>query len=157
MKKLVFLFLIISSTIFAQDVKIVKATMQTVNHGASPTSSTTYSVILSKAKKGKWSIDSIVSSSSGQTVKFNIVEFNDQEAASPDHKKASPGNLKKGNYQISFGKVKQRGGGRPGSPQNTKVDTTNIEGGVIIYYCVKKKKKQIRIDEFEMLETIDAP
>jgi hypothetical protein len=157
MKNFVLLFLIISSTVFAQDIVIKKATMQTINHGASPTSSTTYSILITKAKKGKWCIDSLISTSSGQTVEFTIVEVPDSNSASPDYKKAVPQDLKKGTYQIKFGKTKQRGGGRPGSPQNQKVDTTNIEGGVVIYYSVKKKHKNIKVDVFEMLETIDAP
>lgn len=157
MHKLVLLFLIISSAVFAQDPKIVKATMQTVNHGASPTSSTTYSILINKVKKCKWSIDSLISISSGQNLKYNIVQVDDINASSPDYKKASPENLKKGNYQITFGKTKQREGGRPGSPQNLKVDTTNIEGGVMIHYTLKNKHRVLKIDQFEMLEAINAP
>jgi hypothetical protein len=158
MQKLIFLFLIISSTVAAQDITLKKATMQTVNHGASPTSSTTYNILLCQCKKVRWSIDSVISISSLQAVKFNMVKVDNPDASSPDYKKLdsfkNPGT---GNFQISFGKTKQRGSGRPGSPQNTKADTTNIEGGVIIYYTVKKKHKQLRIEEFEQLETIDAP
>ena len=64
----------------------------------------------------------------------------------------------KGTYQITFGITKHHEGvGRPGSPQNLKVDTTNIEGGVVIYYHAKSKKKQLKVIEFEKLETINAP
>jgi hypothetical protein len=150
MKKLVSLFLIISASVFAQEPKVIKATMQTINHGASPTSSTTYSVLISAAKKCKWSIDSLVSISSGQNVKFNIVEVNEPEATSPDYKKVSAENLKKGNYQVTFSKIKQRGGGRPGSPQNMKADTTIIEGGVLVFYTMKKKHRQLKIESFLM-------
>lgn len=158
MKKLFFLFLIISSTAAAQELTLKKATMQTVNQGASPTSSTTYNVFLCQCKKGKWAVDSVISISSGQPVKFNMVKVDNPDAASPDYKKLdSYSGLATGNYLISFGKTKQRGSGRPGSPQNTKVDTTNIEGGVVIYYSAGKKKKQLKVIEFEPLETIDAP
>jgi hypothetical protein len=157
MKKLIFLFLIISSTAFAQDPKIEKATIQTVHQGASPVSSTTYTILISKVKKCNWSIDSLVSISSGQNVKFNIARVNDPLAASPEYYKAAPESLKKGNYQITFGTRKQHEGGRRGAPQNLKADTTNIEGGVIVYYTIKKKNKQIKIDNFERLENIDAP
>lgn len=158
MKKLVFLFLIISSTVAAQGLTVKKATMQTVNQGASPTSSTTYSISLYQCKKVKWNLDSVISISSGQPVKFNMVKVDDPAALSPDYKKlASLSGLTSGNYLLTFRKTKQRGNGRPGAPQNTKVDTTNIEGGVIIYYSVKKKHKQLKIDSFEQLETVDAP
>lgn len=157
MKKLVFLFLIISARLIAQDPKIEKYTVQTINHGASPTSSTTYHIFIAKTKKSNWSIDSLVSISSGQNVKFNIVEVKDADAVSPDYNKVSPGSLKKGRYQITFGTTKQRGSGRPGTPQNLKADTTIIEGGVVIHYSIKKKHKQIKVVDFEMLETIDAP
>jgi hypothetical protein len=157
MKKLVLLFLIISSYVFAQDPKVVKATMQTINHGASPTSSTTYLIFVAKSKKCTWSIDSLISISSGNPIKFNIVEVGNPDAISSDYHKAAPEKLKNGNYRISFGITKQRGSGRPGTPQNLKADTTNIEGGVIIYYSIKKKHKQLKVDAFEMLETIDAP
>jgi hypothetical protein len=158
MKRLFFLFLIISSTAAAQELTLKKATMQTVNQGASPTSSTTYKVLICQCKKGRWSIDSVISTSSQQSVKFNMVKVDNPDAVSPDYKKLdSYSNLGTGNYLISFGKTKQRGSGRPGSPQNTKVDTINIEGGVIVYYSVGKKHKQLKIAEFEQLETIDAP
>jgi len=157
MKRLILIFLIFSSTCFAQDIKIKKATMQTVNHGASPTSSTTYAILIAKYKKGKWSIDSLISASSGQRIQFNIVEVGDPDSVSTDYKKAFSQDLKKGNYRIKFGKIKQRGSGRPGSPQNQKADTANIEGAVIIYYTIKKKHKQVKVDTFEMLETVDAP
>jgi hypothetical protein len=158
MKNVLFLFLIISSTVTAQDLTLKKATMQTVNHGASPTSSTTYNVLLCNCKKGKWSIDSVISTSSQQPVRFNLVKVIDPDATSPVHQKlASFSGLGTGNYQLTFGRTKQHGSGRPGSPQNTKVDTTNIEGGVIIYYTMKKKRKQLKIDSFEELEKIDAP
>jgi hypothetical protein len=157
MMRLVLIFLIFSSTCFAQDLKINKATVQTLNHGASPTSSITYTIFFTKVKKGKWSIDSLISSSSGQNIKFNIAEVDHPDAVSPDCKKVAPKDLKKGNYQITFGKVKKRGVGRPGSPQDQKADTTNIEGAVLICYTIKKKHLQIRIDNFETLETVNAP
>ncbi|MCW3104060.1 MAG: hypothetical protein JWO09_2500 [Bacteroidetes bacterium] len=87
-----------------------------------------------------------------------MVKVDNPDAASPDYKKLdSYSSLGTGNYLISFGKTKQRGSGRPGSPQNTKVDTTNIDGGVVIYYSEGKKRKQLKVIEFEQLETIDAP
>lgn len=158
MKKILFLFLIISSTVAAQELTLKKATMQTVNHGASPTSSTTYKILLCNCKKGKWSIDSVISTSSGQSVKFNMMSVGNPDAVSPDYKKLSSfSGLGKGNFLISFGIIKQRGSGRPGAPQNTKVDTTNIEGGVVIHYTFKNKRRELKVDSFEELEKIDAP
>ena len=157
MKKLVFIVLIFSSAT-AQELKFVKATMQTINSGASAVSHTNYSVSFQKNKKFKWSVDSVCSITTGQTVKYTIVSVQDPNAASPRY---SPVNTfsktDTGTYQITFGITKQHGSGRPGSPQNLKVDTTNIEGGVIIYYHAKAKKKQLKVIEFEQLETINAP
>ena len=158
MKRLFFLFFIISSTLAAQELDLKKATRQTVNHGASPTSSTTYTVQMKVCKKGKWSIDSVISIASGQAIAFNMVQVDDPAAASPDYKKLNGySDLGKGNYQLSFGLTKQRGSGRPHAPQNTVVDTTNIEGGIVICYTFKKKHRRLKVDEFEQLETVDAP
>jgi hypothetical protein len=158
MKRLFFLFFIISSTLGAQELVLKIATRQTINHGASPTSSTTYTVLMSVCKKGSWRIDSLVSTASGRAIAFNMVKVDDPAAASPDYKRLeSYSDLGKGNYQLSFGITKQRGSGRPHAPQNTVVDTTNIEGGIVIWYTFKKKHRKLKIDEFGQLETIDAP
>lgn len=158
MKHLFFLFFIVSSAVFGQDLKLSKATMQTVNHGASPTSTTTYTILLQKSKKCLWSIDSVVSTSSNQSIKYNLVKVDNTNATSPDYKKVEGfSKADRGTYQITFGITKQRGSGRPGAPQNQKADTTTIEGGVTIYYSIKKKRKQLKVVEFEQLETVDAP
>jgi hypothetical protein len=84
-----------------------------------------------------------------------VVDPND---AIPYYKKLnSYSGLGKGHFQISFSVTKNRGGGRPGAPQNQMADTTDIQGGVIIYYSFKKKPKQIKIESFEELENVDAP
>lgn len=158
MKKLVFIFLLFCAVSSAQTLTVSKAVMQTVNHGASPTSSTTYTITLNKTKRVKWHIDSLISIAAGEPVKYNIVKVDDPGAASPKYEKVnyfSSSDL--GIYQITFGVNKQRGTGRPGAPQNTKVDTTNIEGGVYLYYTLKKKHKRFKIVDFEKLETINAP
>ncbi|MDF2438035.1 MAG: hypothetical protein K0Q95_2411 [Bacteroidota bacterium] len=155
MKKIVFLFLLLSSFADAQEITLKKATMQTVNHGASPTSTTTYSVLVCNCKKAKWSLDSVVSISAGQPVTFYVSKVEKKDTI--NKKLSSFKNLGTGDYRISFSKTKQRGGGRPGAPQNTMVDTTNIEGGVVIHYSVKDKRKKLKIDSFEELETINTP
>jgi hypothetical protein len=104
-------------------------------------------------------VDSLISISSGDTIKYNIVKVDDPGAASPKYEKVnyfSKSDL--GIFQISFGIRKTRNGsGRPGAPQNQKSYTTNIEGGVYLYITTKNKHKRFKIDEFEKLETIDAP
>lgn len=158
MKHLFFLFFIVSSAVYGQDLKLSKATAQTVNHGASPTSSTTYTIVLQKSKKCVWSIDSVLSTATGQAIKYNLVKVDNLNATSPDYKKVEGfSKCDTGMYQITFGITKQRGSGRPGAPQNQKADTTNIEGGVTICYSIKKKRKQLKVVEFEQLETVDAP
>lgn len=159
MKQVLFIFLLFCSTLGAQELKFTKATMQTLNHGASPTSSTTYTIVLQKKKKAVWSIDSIVSISSGQRVEYSILKVDDPDKESPNYAKVeSFKKSDKGLFRIKFGVTKNRGGsGRPGSPQNQKADTTTIEGGVTIYYSWKGKSKQLKVIDFEKLENIDAP
>lgn len=140
----------------AQELKLTKATLQTVNHGASPTSTTTYLVQFQKKKKSVWSIDSVISISSAQQVKYTLVKIGEKGADYTALDKFSKSD--KGFYQIRFAVTKQRGsGGRPGAPQNQKADTTVIEGGVIVYYSIKGKSKQLKVTDFEQLETVDAP
>ncbi len=76
MRKLLFLFLIPSASIFAQNLKLMKATMQTINHGASPTSTTNFMVQLKKGKSFVWSVDSVKSALSN-TINYNIVKVDD--------------------------------------------------------------------------------
>lgn len=159
MKRILFLFLIFSFPAIGQELCMLKATMQTTNYGASPGSVTNYTILLEKKKKFAWGIDSICGIQSGQRVKYNLVKVNDANVLSPNYTKVEKfSKSDKGKYQITFGIHKERGGGgRPGSPPQIKADTTNIEGGVYIYYHVKKKKKKLTVDVFEMLERIDAP
>lgn len=158
MRFLTFLFLLFSATGIGQELKMDKATMQTVNHGASPSSTTTYTIILEKNKKFKWQIDSVVTISGREAVKYNVVKVDDPDSNSPKYEQVKSYNkCDIGKYLITFTITKNRGGGRPGSPQNQKADTTNIEGGVIIYYRVKGKTKMIKVDVFEKLDTINAP
>ncbi len=134
--------------------------MQTVNHGASPTSTTTYSVFVKKNKKFKWSVDSVLSVSKGEKVNYNIVKVDNPESPSPKYEQIKSYNkCDLGLYLFTFSITKNKGsGGRPGSPpQNQKVDTTNIEGGVIIYYTSKGKTQTIKVIEFDKLDTINAP
>ena len=82
---LIILFSFFSFAAFSQELKFVKATMQTVNHGASPTSTTTYSVFVKKNKKFKWSVDSVLSVSNGEKVNYNIVKVDNPESPSPKY------------------------------------------------------------------------
>lgn len=157
MKNYFLFFLIFSSTISAQNLKLMKATMQTVNHGASPTSTTNYMVQLKKEKSFVWSIDS-VKSALNKPIKYYIVKVDDPTVLSPNYQQVKSFSKKdKGIYQITFGSTRQNGSGRPGSPLNQRVDTENYTNGVTIYYTVNKKKKEFKIDSFEELESIDAP
>jgi hypothetical protein len=158
-KFLIFIALFITSVSFSQELKLQKATSQKINHGASPTSTTTYTVTILKNKKFNWQIDSVVSISSAQQVKYNIVKVDNPDAVSPKYEQVKKYNkCDKGNYQITFSITKSHGGSsRPGAPQNQMADTTNIEGGVIIYYRVNGKTKKIKVESFEQLETINAP
>lgn len=142
----------------AQDLQLVKASRQTVNLGAAPGSVTTYSILLEKKQKFRWQIDSVCSVLQSEKIKYNLVKVDDPDLSSPNYTQVKCFSKNdRGKYLITFGITKNRGSGRPGSPQQMKADTTNIEGGVIIYYSAGKKKKQLKVTEFEMLETVDAP
>jgi len=158
-KFFIFIALLFSTLSFSQELKLLKATSQKVNHGASPTSTITYTITLEKNKKFKWKIDSVVSISSPQQVKYNIVKVDNPDAVSPKYEQVkSYDKCDKGKYQITFSITKQNsGGGRPGSPQHQMADTTNIEGGVFVYYSVNGKTKKIKVESFEQLDTINAP
>lgn len=135
----------------------MKATMQTVNHGASPTSTTNFMVQLKKEKAFAWSIDS-VKSALNKPIAYYIVKVDDPTVLSPNYQQVKKFSKKdKGIYQITFGSTRQNGSGRPGSPINQRVDAENYANGVTIYYTVNKKKKEFKIDSFEELESIDAP
>lgn len=157
MKNLIFLFFILPTIISAQNLKLMKATMQTVNHGASPTSTTSFMIQLKKEKIFAWSIDS-VKSALNKPINYNIVKVDDPTVLSPNYQQVKNFAKKdKGIYLITFGSTRQNGSGRPGAPQNQRVDTENYANGVTIYYTVNKKKKELKIDSFEELETVDAP
>jgi hypothetical protein len=154
--KNLFILLLISNLSFAQELKLIKATKQMVNHGASPSSSINYTVLLKKDKSFKWSIDS-VHTPLGKSLKFNVVKVENMDAASPNYTKTNYTKKEKGTYQLTFGTLKKRGSGRPNSPPNIQVDTENFSSDVIIFYTVKGKVKQLKIDTFEELENINTP
>ena len=87
MKQLLIL-LLISNISFAQELKLIKATKQMVNHGASPSSSINYTVLLKKDKNFKWSIDS-VHTPLGKSLKFNVVKVDNIDATSPNYTKVN--------------------------------------------------------------------
>lgn len=159
MRKLIFFLFCFPLFLSAQELHLLKATMQTVNMGAAPGSVTTYYILLEKKSKFRWEIDSVCSIQTGLPVKYNLVKVDDPDAVSPQYTQVKKFvKADRGKYLITFGINKNRGNGRPGAPpQNMKADTTMIEGGVNVYYRSKGKKKQLRIDQFEQLETISAP
>jgi len=159
MKRIILLFLLISSFSFAQDLKLVKATKQTINSGASPTSTTNYMIEVKKSKKCKVSIDSVVNVYTQKSNSFNVVKVDDPTVLSPNYEKVDASKLAdKGLFQITFSSMKSRGSGRPGTPpMNLMVPVADYTQGAIIYYHVGKKKKQLLIESFEQLETINAP
>ncbi len=159
MKRIVILFFLISSFSLAQDLKLVKATKQIINAGASPTSTTNYMIEISKSKKCKWSVDSVVNVYTQKSGKFNIVKVDDPTVLSPNYKQVDASNIKdKGIFQITFSSIKNRGSGRQGTPpMNLMVPVAEFTQGAIIYYSVGKKKKKLLIESFDELETINAP
>ncbi|MBL7884519.1 MAG: hypothetical protein JNL69_10655 [Bacteroidia bacterium] len=134
-----------------------KASMQTINHGASPTSTTNYSILIKKNKSFLWSIDSIVSVN-GNKISFNISKVENINSASPKYTPiTSYSKNDVGTYHLTFASTKRRGEGRNGAAQHLTVETEDYSGGVIIHYKVKGKLKKMKIESFVKDETINAP
>ncbi len=158
MKHLIILFLLLSSFSFAQDLTVLKATKQTINSGASPTSTSNYLVEIKKTKKCKLSIDSIINVYTQKLVPFNTVKVDNADFVSPNYQPVKASAIKeKGVYQLTFASMKNRGSGRPGTPMNLVVPVAEFSQGAVIHYTIGKKKKQLLIESFEQLETINAP
>ena len=159
MKNILPLILLLSLSSCAQELKLVKATKQTINAGASPTSTINYLVEFKKEKPGKWSIDSVINVYTIKHVDYNLVWINDPKATSPEIKQIKTfSKADKGTYQLHFAATKKRGSGRPGTPpQEQMVPIAEFTQGAIVYYTMGKKHKQLKIEEFEELETINAP
>ncbi|MBA3971062.1 MAG: hypothetical protein H0X46_02775 [Bacteroidetes bacterium] len=153
MKHILVLLFLIPSFLFAQDLKLIKATKQTINSGASPTSTTNYRVEVKRSKSCNWSVDSVVNVYTSKSNLFNITKVGNSTTLQMD-----PVLIKqKGIFQITFSSVKNRGSGRPGTPMNLMVPVADFTQGAIIYYRVGKKKKQLTVESFDELETINAP
>ena len=158
MNRIIVFLLIISSSVFAQELKVVNATKQTINSGASPTSTTNYKVQFKKGSAYKWSVDSVVNANTQQSVQYIIVKMDSNDPASVGFKPVKCFSKKdKGIYQIAFASSKKRGSGRPNSPTGVMVELPDFPKGAIIYYRVGKKKMQMIVETFEELETINAP
>ena len=159
MKSFLFLFLFISISTFGQELKLWKATKQTINSGISPTSTTNYTVFIKKEKSFNWSVDSVVDVYTQRKMTFYIVKVGQSDVLSPINysqvKKYSKKD--KGMYQITFSVNASRRNSQPQTPMNKMVPVNDLTQGVIIFYSVKKKEKQLRVESFEQLETIDAP
>lgn len=157
MRVFLLFFILVATHLNAQDLKLTKATKQQINHGAAPGSTINYTVILKKDKSFKWSIDS-VHTPLGRSLKFNVVKVDDVNATSPNYQAIKCYCKKdKGNYQITFSTNKKRGSGRPNSPPNNTVEVEDFNSGAIIFYTAKGKVKQLKIESFEELETVNAP
>jgi hypothetical protein len=158
MKRIIVFLLIVCSSAVGQELKFIKSTKQTINGGASPTSTTNYTIFFKKESAYKWSVDSVVNANTLKSVQYTIVSIDDPNAHSPNILPVKYFSKKdKGLYQITFASSKNRGGGRPNSPTGIMVELPDFPKGAIIYYRVGKKKKQLIVDTFEELETINAP
>ena len=159
MNKLLLGLIFISTVSFAQELKLQKATKQTINAGASPTSTTNHVLELKKSKKCTFTIDSVVNVYTQKAIAFTVFKLADATVLAPGNPVVCSNQLKgKGVFQIHFASMKNRGGGRPGSPpMNLVVPIADFTQGAIVYYRVGRKKKQLIVESFEELETINAP
>lgn len=153
MNRIVVFLLIACSSAFSQELKIIKSTKQIINSGASPTSSTNYTVQFKKESPYKWSVDSVVNVNSEKSIQYTIVKVDGPNTLPVKFFSKKD----KGIFQITFASMKKRGSGRPNSPTGIMVELPDFPKGAIIYYRVGKKKKQLSVEAFEELETINAP
>jgi hypothetical protein len=158
MKSFLFLFILVSFSATAQQLKLRKATKQTINGGAFPSSTTNYCIFIKKEKAFAWSVDSVVDVYTQRSVKFHIVKVDNADVLSPNSYSQVKTYSKKdkGNFQLTFSMNTTRKTG-PDTPMNKMVPVNDVTQGVIIYYSAKKKGKQLKVESFEQLETIDAP
>ena len=158
MRKIILLFLLISSATFAQDLKLIKATKQTTNAGASPTATINYTIQVKKSKRCKVTIDSVVNVYTQKTSPFNVYKTGKATVLSPA-KQIDVANIReKGSYDINFYSTKNKGGGRPGAPpMELMVPIADFTQGAIVYYRAGNKNKKITVESFEELQTINAP
>ncbi len=158
MKSFLFLFILVSFSATAQQLKLSKATKQTINGGAFPSSSANYCIFIKKEKAFAWSVDSVVDVYTQRSVKFHIVKVDNADVLSPNSytQVKTYSKKDKGNYQLTFSMNTTRKTG-PDTPMNKMVPVNDVTQGVIIYYSAKKKGKQLKVESFDKLETIDAP
>ncbi|MGZ4035712.1 MAG: hypothetical protein ACXVPU_06875 [Bacteroidia bacterium] len=153
MNRIIIFLLLVCSSVVGQDLKLIKATKQIINSGASSNSTTDFLILFKKGSAYKWSIDSVVNVNTMQSVNYTLSKADD-----PSFKPVkSFSKSDKGTYQITFASMRSRGSGRPNSPTGIKVELPDFPKGAIIYYRVGKKKKQLLVEAFEELETINAP
>lgn len=160
MRCIILFLLFVSSFGVAQDLKLIKSTKQTINSGASPTSTTNYTIQVKKSKKCLLTIDSVVNVYTQKSGKFTVFRESNPTVLSPtNQKQIDASNIKeKGVFNINFSSMKSRGSGRPGAPpMELMVPIADFTQGAIIYYRVGKKKKKLIVESFEELETINAP
>lgn len=159
MRSIILLLLFVYSSLAAQDMKIVKTTKQTINSGASPTSTTNYSIYIKRSKQCKVMIDSVVNVYTQKTTTFEFYMVADAQGNLNTIKRYdSRAIVDKGIFRLDFYSMKKRGSGRPGAPPTElMVPIADFTQGAIVYYRVGKKKKQLLVEVFEELETINAP
>lgn len=156
---LILVFALFSLSVFTQNIKLIKATVQTINHGISPTASTNYVLLYKKEKSFKWSVDSIYSVADNKKVKYNIVGIDNPEFVSPSYSSIDKFEKNyKGYIQITFSELKKRGeSNRPNAPKIEIMENNDFSSGIIIYCKIKNKRKKLKLETFEKLETINAP
>jgi hypothetical protein len=158
MYRIIFSLLLITSSITAQELKLVKATKQIVNSGISSRATTNFIVSFKKEKSFKCTIDSVVNVYTQKTVPYTIIKVDNPTVLSPNYQQVKTFSKNdNGLFEITFSAAKSRGSGRPGTPMNLQVPVNDFIQGAIIYYRVGKNKKQLVVDSFEQLETLNAP
>ncbi len=155
--KVFIVFLFVHSIGFSQELKLTKATLQTVYHGDSPNKSLNYNIIIEKQKKFSWSIDSILSTYD-KKIQFNIVKIDNINSPNSNYKQVKSFSKKdKGFYMITFSisePIKKEKAIAAGSQ---KIELNNSVSEVRLFYSANKKTKKIDSIIFEELETISVP
>ena len=146
MKTLVFIFLLISSVVGAQELEVKQAKIIAVRQAETTLTLYKCQVLLSKDRNFKWSIDSVISLATGKKVRYHLVKVDDPGAVSPDYKSVNSFSKKdKGNYLLSF------------TPERSAAGELNTAKGIVICYKAKNKRKQLLVDLSGKTETVETP
>lgn len=150
MKQILFLFLLISTSCFSQELKLISATKQTIISDTSVAFTIKYVIRIDKSENFKWSIDSVINVLSGKKIAYHIVKVCVQKTGLTVFKKVKSFSKKdKRLYEVIFStSITPTKVVHPGSPVNMQTPELEFSQGAIVYYSCNRKTKTLKVDTF---------